>query len=116
MPDFASLSALVSEVGPVAAVATVLLWVQARQSSKMLDGLLGGLENVREAQAEGAAKQAEAVTELKGIRRSLDRAETDLRVLAERSAEHGEALRAHGQQLAEHGRRLARLEDDNRRP
>ncbi len=111
MPTLADVVALVRELGPVAAVVAVLLYVQARQSAKMLDGLLGGLAEVRQAQADAATQQAAAVVELRGIRADLSRTESALQRLAERQADHGETITAHGVRLADHARRIERLEE-----
>lgn len=121
LPSWADVAGLVREVGPVAAL-LVLAWLaqtrqnaaaqraQVEQNRTLLDGLLGGLREVREAQAEVGAQQAAAVAELRGIRADLVRTETTMTRLAERQGEHGETLAAHGARLQDHARRLATLE------
>lgn len=84
---------------------------QAEQNATLLDGLLGGLKEVREAQAEGATQQAAAVAELKGIRADLVKTEARLQGLAERQGAHGETISAHNARLAEHERRIGALEE-----
>lgn len=110
MPTLADLVALVREFGPIVGIVLLLLWLQAQQSAKLLDGLLDGLREVREAQSDTAAQQAAAVVELKGIRSDLSRSEAQIERLAERSTEHGETIRVHGAKIAEHARRIERLE------
>lgn len=121
LPGWADVLALLREFGPVAGLLVLAWFAQARQneahqraqtaqSKALLDGLLGGLSEVREAQAEVGAQQAAAVAELRGIRADLVRTETTMTRLAERQGEHGETLAAHGARLQDHARRLATLE------
>ena len=83
---------------------------QAEQNATLLDGLLGGLKEVREAQRDTAVQQAATVAELKGIRADLVKTEARLQGLAERQGAHAETISAHGARLAEHERRIVALE------
>lgn len=122
LPAWADVAGFAREYGPIAALLVLAFAAQARQSAAaqraqveqsraLLAGLLGGLKEVRAAQADVAQQQAAAVAELKGIRADLSRTEANMTRLAERQGEHGETLAAHGARLADHGRRLAALED-----
>lgn len=113
---------LIREWGPLAGGLALAFWVQARQNAAhqraqveqnkaLLAGLLGGLGEVRKAQADGAAQQAAAVAELKGLRADLSRTEANHDRLAERTTEHGETISVLGTRLNEHARRIAVLED-----
>lgn len=113
---------LVREWGPLAGGLLLAFYVQARQNAQhaaaqveqnksLLAGLLGGLGEVRKAQADAAKEQAAAVVELRGIRADLSRTEANMTRLAERQGEHGETLATHGARLADHARRIAQLED-----
>lgn len=97
LPSGADLFAFAKDYGPIAlllllyGVAALRQAAQAQraaeaQSGRLLDGLLGGIGEVR--------------AEVRGLRSDL----------AQQGAEHGATIQAHGEQLADHGRRLEALE------
>lgn len=106
LPAWADVAGFAREYGPIAALLVLAFAAQARQgaaaqraqveqSRALLAGLLGGLKEVRAAQADVAQQQAAAVAELKGIRADLSRTEANMTRLAERQGEHGETLAEH---------------------
>ena len=121
LPGWSDVLAFAREFGPAFALLGFAVFVQARQNAAhqraqaeqnavLLDGLLGGLKEVREAQRDAAVQQAAAVAELKGIRADLVKTEARLQGLAERQGAHAETISAHGARLAEHERRIVALE------
>ena len=121
LPGWSDVLAFAREFGPAFALLGFAVFVQARQNAahqraqaeqnaRLLEGLLGGLGEVRQAQAEATVQQAAAVVELKGIRADLNRTEAQLGKLAERQGEHGETISEHRAQLRDHARRIATLE------
>ena len=133
LPAWADVAGFAREYGPIAALLVLAFAAQARQSAAaqraqveqntalqraqaeqntaLLEGLLGGLREVRQAQADAAVQQAATVAELKGVRQDWARAEATMTRQGERQLEHGEVLASHGARLADHGRRLAALEN-----
>lgn len=116
MADLSALAGIARDLGPLAAIALFFVWAQHRMAGRLLDAVLVEIRALRESSSAMAKSQADVVSEIRGLRRDLGRAEAAVEQVAGESTAHGRALAELGVTVREHGRRLDALETGPRAP